>query len=250
MNRFALNGGFLRRAVLLQSRSIPSSAPVFTVNCHEHAFHPYPQQQMESINSQHHRRLQYRFIDHRKRKRKRKKAQCPYKILGVPETILYKDVKKKFLQIAMKNHPDRVTADHEVAEEEREEMREIFIKSRIAFESLTEDYRDGTAILVEDAEEDSMDNFDSWFKSETGFDTPFHFDMDPETMKEVAKMTENITGGESGLDRDGGMWMLARMVTSTVKQGGDAASMLRLEGGNIKGKDKSLNGVLRRRRKR
>ncbi|KAL3920878.1 MAG: hypothetical protein SGARI_006832 [Bacillariaceae sp.] len=147
----------------------------------------------------------------------------------------------------MTNHPD--THSEDLAEEEKETMRNTFIQARIAFESLVED-TDGTAILLsEKSDEDASDNFDSWFKSETGLNTPFQFEMDPETMKEVAKMTDAI-GGDSGLDRDGGMWALARMVTSAVKTGGDAASILRLESGDIKSKDRSINGELRRRRKR
>jgi hypothetical protein len=191
-------------------------------------------------------RVQYRFFDSR-RKRKRKKAQDPFKVLKIPEGILYKDAKKSFLMVAMKNHPDTAGG---VTEEERETMRDIFIRSRIAFESLTEDDTDGTAIRKDDAI-DVIDNFDSWFKGETGFDSPFQFDMDPETMKEVANMTETI-GGDSGLDRDGGMWALARMVTSTVKAGGDAASMLRLDAGDPKDpkRQSSLQGELRRRRRR
>lgn len=189
--------------------------------------------------------MQIRHFDSRKRKRKRRKASNPFKVLGVPEASLYKHAKKKFLMVAMKNHPD--THDQEMTEEERDEMRDIFINARIAFESLVED-TDGTAILKEDAE-DVIDNFDSWFKNETGLKTPFHLDIDPETMKEVAKMTDEI-GGEAGLDRDGGMWALARMVTSTVKSGGDAATLLRLEGGDEKAQNRGVDGELRRRRKR
>ena len=196
-------------------------------------------------------RIQYRYFDSRK-KRKRKKGPDPFKILKIPEGILYKDAKKHFLLIAMKNHPDTVH-DHTLTEEERHAMRDKFIQSRIAFEELVEDPVDGTALRKAEAEENALDNFDSWFKNETGFETPFQFDMDPETMKEVASMTETI-GGDSGLDRDGGMWALARLVTQTVKTGGDAATMLRLDAGDPKdpknGRPYNPNGELRRRRKR
>ncbi len=189
-----------------------------------------------------HNRLQYRYFDARK-KRKAKKKENPFKVLKIPEgATLYKDAKKKFLRIAMKNHPDTISGD--VSEEERNQMRDVFIQARIAFESLAEDPMDGMAILAEDLE-DAMENFDSWFKSETGFDSPFQFDMDPETMKEVATMTEKIGGG---LDRDGGMWALARMVTASVKAGSDAATVLRLESGEVK--DRVINGSLRRKRRR
>ena len=118
----------------------------------------------------------------RKKKHKRKKINCPFKVLGVKENMPYKDVKRAFLKIAMENHPD--TAAHKAAtEEELNQMRDLFISARTAFESLTECTREGVAIRKSDVEDDEMDNFDSWFKSETGFDTPFQFDMDPETMK-------------------------------------------------------------------
>ena len=191
-------------------------------------------------------RLQFRYFDSRK-VRKRRKGKNPFKVLGMPQASLYKDVKRKFLKIAMTNHPD--THSEDLTDEEKEKMRNTFIQARIAFESLTED-TDGTAVLIsEKNDEDATDNFDSWFKSETGLNTPFQFEMDPETMKEVAKMTDAI-GGDSGLDRDGGMWALARMVTSAVKTGGDAATILRLESGDIKTKDRNINGELRRRRRR
>jgi hypothetical protein len=193
--------------------------------------------------------LQVRFFDYRKAKKKKPTAahNNPFKILKIPEgATLYKDAKKKFLQIAMKNHPDMGSQD--LSEQEKEEMRETFIQARMAFEKLAEDPMDGTAILKVDLE-DAMENFDSWFRSETGLETPFQFDLDPQTMKEVATMTETIGGG---LDRDGGMWALARMVTASVKAGSDAATVLRLESGDVKGNgDRAVGSTsLRRVRKR
>jgi hypothetical protein len=187
-----------------------------------------------------HNYQQHRYFDARK-KIKRSKGKCPFKVLGVRKDMLYKDVKLTFLKIAMTNHPDTHASE---TEEDSAKMREVFITARIAFESLMGG-PDGVAILKEDAE-DAMDNFDSWFKSETGFNNPFAFDMDPETMKEVAEMTEKLG---VGLDRDGGMWTLAKMVSSAVKSGGDAATMLRLDAGDVKD-DRNVNGLLRRRRRR
>ena len=47
------------------------------------------------------------------------------------------------------------------------------------------------------------------------------------------------------------VWALARMVTSAVKSGGDAQSILRLESGDTKGKPAvGPNGALRRPRRR
>lgn len=230
----------VRSASLMSRRNglVPKVTTVLTSDCDVDQHRPSTPLMMYQT-------VQLRYFDHRKRRKKRKSKKDPFKVLGIPEASLYKHVKKKFLRIAMANHPD--THDEDMSEEEKEEMRDIFIAARKAFESLVED-DDGTAILKEDAE-DAMENFDSWFKSETGLKTPFAFDMDPETMKEVAKMTDEL-GGDSGLDRDGGMWALARMVRSTVKAGGDASTMLRLEAGDANERDRRINGSLRRRRKR
>lgn len=170
----------------------------------------------------------------------------------MPEGSLYKDVKKKFLKIAMTNHPDTHSSSEGLSDDDKQKMRDKFIAARIAFESLTEDKSDGTAVRCEDRQDDdSDDNFDSWFRNETGLNTPFHIDIDPETMKEVARMTEKMGGEAGGLDRDGGMWTLARMVTSAVKTGGDAATVLRLEsGGGGDGANGGFKGELRRRRPR
>ncbi|KAG7371431.1 hypothetical protein IV203_020001 [Nitzschia inconspicua] len=245
-------------AYTIRSISIPGMFSPWTLTVLQQQQYQYQYQLQYNLKQQpqqpqhhnHHQRLQLRFFDSRKARR-RKKGKDPFKVLSMPHGSLYKDVKRKFLKIAMTNHPD--THSEDLTEEERDKMRDIFIEARIAFEALTED-TDGTAMLLSEKEkEDAMHNFDSWFKSETGLNTPFQFDMDPETMKEVAKMTEAI-GGDSGLDRDGGMWALARMVTSAVKTGGDAASILRLESGDVKGNNNRNNNVnggeLRRRRKR
>ena len=63
-------------------------------------------------------------------------------------------------------------------------------------------------------------------------------------------MTEDMS---VGLDRDGGMWTLAKMVTSAVKSGGEAGTLLRLDAGDIKDGANAgggSSGPLRRRRRR
>lgn len=184
--------------------------------------------------------LQFRDFSSRRNLKKRK-GENPFKVLGVSEEAEYKVVKKKFLKIAMSNHPD--TADVE-SEEDRDKLRDIFINARRAFEQLVE-APDGSILLKEEAE--LMPDFDDWFQQETGYKNPFDVDMDPQTMKEVAEMTERDGGG---LDRDGGMWQLAKMVTNAVNSGGDAASMLKLEAGDVNAHNRQLNGELRRRRKK
>ena len=47
------------------------------------------------------------------------------------------------------------------------------------------------------------------------------------------------------------MWTLAKMVTSAVKSGGEAGTMLRLDAGDVKNPNQvGSDGALRRRRRR
>jgi len=169
-------------------------------------------QQKQHHHQHQHQRLQYRYFIFDSRKvRKTKKTKNPFKVLKIPKESLYKDVKKKFLKIAMSNHPDTYHQNKDgglESEKEREAMRDKFIEARMAFELLTEDPSDGTAILVEE-KKDAESNFDSWFHNETGLKNPFDVNIDPETMKEVAEMTEKL-GGSQGMDRDGGSKLTIR----------------------------------------
>lgn len=173
------------------------------------------------------------------RQKLRKQKDNPFKVLSITEESKYAVAKRNFLKIAMENHPDTASAE---GDDDRDRLKEIFISARRAFERLAE-APDGSILLVEEAEQ--MPDFDEWFQQETGHKNPFDVDMDPETMKEVAKMTEEMGGG---LDRDGGMWTLAKMVTNAVNSGGDAASMLRLEAGAVR--HRSIDGELRRKRRK
>jgi hypothetical protein len=87
----------------------------------------------------------------------------------------------------------------------------------------------------------------AWFLNETGRNNPYQFDLDPATMREVADMTEKL-GDYGGGERDGGMWTLARMITTSVNSGKDAASVLRLEAGEIHHDLNPTDGPVRRRR--
>ena len=148
----------------------------------------------------------------------------------------------------MQHHPDTSGAK---TEEEATKSREIFIQARHAFEELAEDPETGETCLVSDladyVPDEEHKDMDDWFKQETGHEMPF---MDEETMREVAKMTVSVgTGMDRGLDRDGGMWELARMVTSAVNRGGDGKNLLKLEAGEVKETAISSNLRAKRRRK-
>ena len=92
--------------------------------------------------------------------------------------------------------------------------------------------------------------YSAWFLNETGRSNPYQFDLDPATIREVADMTEKLGGDFGGGERDGGMWSLARMISQTVKSGKDAASLLRLEAGEIKDNNTADSGDGRIRRRR
>jgi hypothetical protein len=163
-------------------------------------------------------------------------------------SLTYVQVKQRFLKIAMQHHPD--TMGSSLTEDEKEHHRQVFIEARQAFEQIGACPQTGTALLKRDLnqDDDGMDDdaFAAWFQQESGgFDVPF---MDLATMKEVAKMTETLGGECGGLDRDGGMWTLARMVSSNLKNGdGGAADLLRLEAGSVRN---NHNGILRRKKRR
>jgi len=121
---------------------------------------------------------------------------CPYIALGVQKGVEYKIVKKAFLKLAMKHHPD--TAGHDT-EDLKKKAVEIFMKVRTAFEAIVE-LPDGSSGLksehVKDGHGVGHDEFDTWFKTETGLN-PFDLNLDAETLKEVA----DASASQAGLDR-------------------------------------------------
>jgi hypothetical protein len=181
-----------------------------------------------------------------------KRPSCPFRTLNIPKDSKYTHAKKSFLKIAMKHHPDTVGND---CEETKSKSQHIFMQCRKALESLEECPQTGLAILKTEAElKRSMSNeeFDTWFEEETGHQTPFQFDLDPKVMREVASMHSEMEGSH-GLDRDGGMWHLASMISSAVKSGKEngAESILKLEAGAMgSGGEVEASGKLSRRRKK
>jgi len=147
----------------------------------------------------------------------------------------------------MANHPD--TFEKDITDKEKKSRMQTFQKARAALEALMSD-ENGFCVLkseVEEIEEFSDDGeFDDWFLNETGLNNPF--DLDPSTMREIAEVT-NKQG--IGLDRDGGMWTLARMVTEKVNEakGGPVENILKLEAGEGGSSKNNLEGTLRRRRR-
>lgn len=186
-----------------------------------------------------------RFIhqkSHSDKPRKKAKQDNPFLVLGVKQDEQYSVVKRCFLELAMKYHPDtaRATKPEEIAAH-----RDLFISFRKAFEAIAEG-PNGLAILRSESDQKwEEEELNDWFKQNSGgFDMPY---MDARTIKEVAEMTHKIGGESGGLDRDGGMWTLARMITQNVDNGGSAEGILQLEAGVER--NRLINGILRRKRK-
>lgn len=181
-----------------------------------------------------------------------KRPTCPFRILNIPKDSKYSHAKKSFLKIAMKHHPDTVGND---CQETRAKSQAIFMKCRTALESLEECPNTGVALLKAEADKRrtmSNEEFDSWFEEKTGHQNPFQFDLDPKVMREVANMHSEMEGSH-GLDRDGGMWHLASMISNAVKSGKEngAESILKLEAGAVReGGEIEASGTLSRRRKK
>uniref|UniRef100_A0A6V2PPL9 J domain-containing protein n=1 Tax=Ditylum brightwellii TaxID=49249 RepID=A0A6V2PPL9_9STRA len=210
----------------------------------------------EAIYLNHHQQLLSSRQYHRGRnsKHSKKKQPCPYRALQIPEGSTYAAAKKSFLRIAMAHHPDTIGDDEE---EKKQQSIELFVSARTAFERLAA-CPEGLAVLREDlenlkAEEEMSDEeFDAWFLKETGHSNPFQFDLDPATMREVADMHDEVS---HGLDRDGGMWHLASLVSKSVKEGkgggnNGAGAILRLEAGDVDGDDPPVGSLTRRRKRK
>ena len=178
---------------------------------------------------------------HSTKSSKVKKQQDPFHILGIEINDSYAVAKKRFLKIAMENHPDTASVDND---DDRKRLRDVFITARKAFEQLVE-APDGSIWHKDEAE--SMPDFNDWFMRETGYSNPFDVNLDPQTIKEVVEMTTEYGGG---LDRDGGMWQLAKTITATHNAGGNSSSLLQLDAGVIDPNADHGDRPVRRRRKR
>lgn len=144
------------------------------------------------LQQQHHRQQQQqqqhqiRQVTSKKRQRQidRDLGHDPFLILGVSRKDTYGEVKSAFIRVAMQLHPDTSSAS---TTKEKEDNKEKFVAARKAFEAIVAG-PNGLAILESESENfQEEDDFDTWFKMETGHDMPY---MDAKTMKEVAEMTE------------------------------------------------------------
>jgi hypothetical protein len=129
----------------------------------------------------------------------------PFDVLGVSKVATYTEAKQRFLELALKYHPDHATK-RECGDEGNSTRTDDFIRFRQAFESLKEDMN-GNVTQVDEGESTwSDEEFNAWYHEETGH-SDLMFRMDMKTRREVIDVVNEQAQG--GLDR-GGMWEMAR----------------------------------------
>lgn len=161
-------------------------------------------------------------------------SSCPFELLGIARDCSYVEVKRQFLRLAMKSHPDMVVIP---AEKENAEIR--FVEIRAAFERI-KPLQDGRAEAIAAIDDESYstsagnsvrDGFDDWFYSETGSEALTQAYLDRKSKLEIRKfLKDNPTPG--GIDR-GGMWQLARMVAEYSKDDSKHTEMHKIESGKL-----------------
>ena len=161
-------------------------------------------------------------------------GENPFDILGIPKASTYQNVKRRFIELALKHHPDVSTheddrtaaadgeknpRDDDATSRRRDaKSAEEFIRLRQAFEAIREN-ADGTARLALDGDDDSThswrteEEFQAWFYEETGHQDVM-FKMDFQMRKEVIDVANSQSQG--GLDK-GGMWEMARAMAEQEK---------------------------------
>lgn len=194
-------------------------------------------------------------IGESKRTSKRNFAQIhsgdnPFEVLGIPKSATYSEAKQRFLQLALKHHPDHAATKEgdEPSEQAKSKMADDFIRLRKAFESLKETM-DGDIAQVEEGESSWTDEeFNAWYYEETGH-SDLMFRMDMKTRREVIDVVKNAQA-QGGLDR-GGIWEMARRMAEEeeiLKE--NKNKIKRTVGLNDGGKSPANSGLQRRRRKK
>jgi DnaJ-class molecular chaperone len=166
------------------------------------------------------------------------RSDNPFEVLGVSKTSTYAEVKQKFLELALKHHPDH-------ASEGESKRPDDFIRFRQAFESLKEDM-DGNATRLEEGESSWTDEeFEAWYYEETG-SSEFMFKIDMKTRREVIDVYNK--SAQSGLDR-GGIWEWARKMAEEDAIMKENKNKIKRTVG-LENRRDSAKSVTRRRRKR
>jgi hypothetical protein len=149
-------------------------------------------------------------------------SPCPFSVLGLASNNApaYKEVKRKFVELALQHHPDRSGGS-----------ADSFLKVRQAFEAIRE-LPDGTCTLSDQLDglksagnSWSDDRISDWFFRETGQSISFRIDY--ATRKQIAIAATLAPGG---LDR-GGMWEMARMIAQEERCNPSSEEPKQVQGG-------------------
>lgn len=160
-------------------------------------------------------------------------SSCPFSILGISKNSSYVDVKKSFVELALKHHPD-------TAENKSKHTDETFNDIRQAFESIRDE--NGRAVLDSLSNDWTDESLDTWFYQETGQHLSFH--MDSTTRREVAHVADTMSRG--GLDT-GGLWDMANTI---AKRGSTGEDPLQVTCGRQDDAKNNSDSTGRRRRRR
>ena len=200
------------------------------------------------------------------------KTTCPFATLGLTKSSdpSYNEVKSRFQKLALKHHPDRLSAVAKDKEESdgkaekqlklaREEATKRFVRYRMAFEAIVEsDDGSGLAILKEDAEyykvfsEENLASNAQNAKAgqlnvEPNYDDICHRHVDPQLLHELAELAEEASTSPGGLPKSG-FWQYAAYIRDKAQRG-DLPPLQVPEGKNASG-NADKKQTRRRRRKR
>mmetsp|Transcript_8922 Transcript_8922/g.18535 ORF Transcript_8922/g.18535 Transcript_8922/m.18535 type:complete len:226 (+) Transcript_8922:62-739(+) len=132
------------------------------------------------------------------------RSDNPYEVLGISNSATYAEAKQRFLELALKHHPDHASTD----DSSEEASPDDFIRFRKAFESLKKTM-DGNITHLKEGESSWTDEeFIAWYYEETSQSNDLMFKIDMKTRREVIDVVKQ-SQAQGGLDR-GGVWEMAR----------------------------------------
>lgn len=135
-------------------------------------------------------------------------SQNPFVVLGIPVGSSYDTVRRAFVQLALRHHPDRSKGGSSAHE---------FVRIRQAFEAIQE----GSASSSPKGWSES--EIQDWYRQETG--EYLSFDMCEQTRREVVHAYRTLSQG--GKDK-GGYWEMARQLAEREDRGQDGPAETKL----------------------
>lgn len=180
---------FLRPKVYLLSSHRPHDSFDPPAICSCRLFSSYHNQHGDNSHQQRRRHRQ------RLSPRLRISKNNPYDVLGIPRDSSADTVKRKFLQLAMRHHPDtnRHSDDsltHDSSKNMANNTTDTFVKIREAFERIKQDFKNNNSDTNSSSSWLTEEEFDAWFYEETGQK------MDATTRREVMHVYRYVCESE------------------------------------------------------